>query len=147
MTFVLLAHTMIGGGMMLALFYVDRLGAATWLMLAAGVGMIYTSMGCLTRDVPRFKLALQIASATFIAAALALVLTSLATRRLEGQLISRARTPGAVVYVSTDDAEGGQLATLWLAWKVCLAACLTHAVLAIYLPLRIAAVRRATRPD
>ena len=98
------------------------------------------------RDVPRFKTALVITTATLAGAVIAMLMMRVAAADIEAQFIRAAR-PGTVIYIYADEGPRAQLATLWMAWKVCAAAVVTSLLLATYLPLRIAAILRARRPD
>src|SRR5688572_13940336 len=140
MTLLLAANTFVGGAMILAIFFVDRLGPAAWLMLVAGVAMVYTSLGCLSRDVPRFKLALILALIGGAMALIAMLMTLRAARRLEADILSRPRPPGSIVVVYVESAKGRDLSTLLIAWKHCAAAAVTNLALAAYLPFRVRVV-------
>jgi hypothetical protein len=138
-TVLLTANTLLGGAMMLSVLYADRLGHATWLMVAAGACMVYTSMGCLSRDVPRFQLALGLATASLVMMAIATILNFMHAQQLEAQILSRA-TPGSVVYVDVRSGKGGELSTLWLAWKLCAVAALINLALVAYLTVRLGVI-------
>jgi hypothetical protein len=143
MTLLLTANTLLGGAMVLSIVYADRLGHATWLMIAAGALMIYTTMGCLTRDVPRFQLALALATVTLVLAAVTTVMNYTAAAQLEALILSRFTTPGSVVRLRLDSGRGGDLATLWLAWKVCAVAALMNLALVAYLAVRLGVATQA----
>jgi hypothetical protein len=128
--------------MILSIFSADRLGLATWLMVFAGAAMIFVSMGCLTRDVPRFGLALAWTVFALAGAVTATLVTFIAAQELEAEVVRRAK-PSAIVFIYAESAKGGELATLWLAWKVCLAASLTNLALVVYLPARLVVLLRA----
>ena len=143
-TLLLTANTLLGGVMILSVVYVDRLGGVTWLMVASGAVMIYTSIGCLSRDVPRFQLALGLAAATFVALAMATILNFMHADQLEAQILSRF-PPGSMVELRLGSGRGSELATLWLAWKVCAVATLINLALVAYLIVRLGVVSRARR--
>ena len=143
MTLLVAVHAFLGAVMILSILFVDRLGGGvTALMAAAGAAMVYTSMGCLSRDVPRFKVALALAAFACVTAAIALLMSLSMARQLEAQILSGA-APGAVVTVYIESERGGRLATLLLAWKLCAVAAMSNLLLTAYLPFRLAILRRA----
>ena len=141
-TLLLTANTLLGAAMILSVLYADRLGYATWLMVAAGALMVYTSMGCLSRDVPRFQLALGVATTSFVMLAMATIMNLMRARQLESQILSRF-APGSVVELRLGSGRGGELATLWLAWKLCAVATVLESALVAYLAVRLGVVRQA----
>ena len=141
-TLLLTANTLLGGAMVLSVLYVDRLGHATWLMIAAGVLMVYTSMGCLSRDVPRFQLALGLATTCFVMMVIATIVNFMHARLVEAQILS-GFAPGSVVEVPADSQKGKELGTLWLAWKLCAVATLTNLALVAYLMVRLGVILQA----
>ena len=145
MTLLILAGTLLGAAMILAILFVDRIGGATWLMVLGGALMIYTGMGCLSRDVPRFKLALVLTLLAGAMAAVAMIVTFRAARELEQQIIraSAPRFPGGVIEVPIESEKGGRLATLRIAWPLCAAATAVNLLLGAYLPVRIGIVALA----
>jgi len=139
-TLLLLANTLLGGAMVLAIFYVDRLGIAGWLMLVCGTLMIYIVMGCLTRDVPRIKRALVLAIPAFLLAGGSLCLNWVTTDKLEKQILSRGTGSVVIVYFETD--QGGELTTLLLACKISTAAALASLGLVGLITARLSRIRR-----
>jgi len=139
---LLLTNALLGGAMALAVLFVDRVGAAAWLMLGSGVLTIFVVLGRLSGDWPRFGQAVVLALIACAAAGSALALTLAAAENLEAEIVGN-RTGPVVVYLETD--RGALLATLRLAWQLSAAAVTATFLLAVYAGWRMARVRRARR--
>src|SRR5205085_769263 len=86
-TLLLLANTVLAGAMVLSVFFIDRLGLAGGLMIAAGTGWLVGSFGCLTSDQPNFKLALVLGAAALSLTTAALALNWNAASELEAAIL------------------------------------------------------------
>ena len=140
-TLLLLANTLLGGAMLLAVFFVDRLGAATWAMVAAGALLIYVTLGCMSAERPRFGRAVALGAVAAVLAGVALARNVAAADALAAE-ITRGKTGVVTVYFETD--QGALLATLLLAWKLSAAAVIAAGALVLFAAF---CLWRATRPN
>ena len=106
MTLLLAANTRLGGAMVLALLFVDRPGAVAWLMVGAGLLMIYTALGCLSREVPRFRTALGLSIIACVISVIATFTILSRAAQLEQKILSSV-TPANPVVVVHIESEGG----------------------------------------
>ena len=141
-TSLLTVNTVLGGAMVLAVFYADRLGLAAWMMLGCGILLIYAVSG-LCANTRRFKRAMLAAVPAFVLAAGSLLLNWLNLSELEDKMARHGAAISGPVIVQLESGIGARYATLLLAWKVCAAATITSFLLIPLLGLRMHRVARA----
>lgn len=136
---VLMGLTVLASGaMLLAVFYVDRLGWVTWVMVGSGTLGIYAVLGCLSRDVPAFGRALIVMILALVLAGTSVVMNWRHADTLEVEIVA-GRAGTVIVYVETE--KGGRWATLLLAWKAAAVAAAFQLAVSIYVLVRILRIR------
>jgi hypothetical protein len=139
---LLLVNTLVGAAIVFALLFVDHLGITACLIAVAGVLLVFTVLGRLSVERPRFGQALALSALSCALAATSLALNDARAQQLEADIVGT-KVGVVVVYVETD--RGARLATLHLARDACVVATSASLALTCYVGFCVFRVARARR--